>query len=71
MNPARAGNKEADMAEHRYAAFGIVRKADGTPRIDDPENMPPEMKAMLTKADLEKLPIDMVNRLKLVHKLTE
>ena len=43
------------MAGEKFYAVGLVRKADGTPRIDDPDNMPPEMKALLTKADLQKL----------------
>jgi hypothetical protein len=57
------------MSEKQYAAFGLVRKADGTPRIDDPENMPAEMKAMLTDGDLAKLPRATVEKLKLAHRL--
>ena len=59
------------MAGEKFYAVGIVRKADGTPRIDDPDNMPPQMKALLTKADLQKLPADVVEKLKLTHRLTE
>lgn len=33
-------------------AVGLVRKADGTPRIDgDPTKLPPELIAMLTDED--------------------
>lgn len=39
----------------KIKGFGIVRRADGTPKIDDPDNLPDEIKRALTEADREYL----------------
>lgn len=38
--------------------FGLVRDKDGNPKVDDPHNLPPEIKAMLTEAERKRLGID-------------
>jgi len=50
------------------AIFGIVRDLNGVPVFDDPENAPPEMKAMLTDDDIQKMPLDIVEKLGLTHR---
>tara|TARA_Y100000310_G_scaffold324866_2_gene387333 strand:- start:2158 stop:2349 length:192 start_codon:yes stop_codon:yes gene_type:complete len=43
--------------------FGLVRDPNGVPKFDDPSNVPDEIKALLTKEDLRKLPLETVEAL--------
>lgn len=38
----------AGVPAAKVQLFGLVRDKDGNPRIDDPENLPPQIAAMLT-----------------------
>lgn len=39
---------DTSMPKTKVVMFGLVRDADGNPKIDDPENLPPQIAEMLT-----------------------
>ena len=47
---------------------GIVRDKNGKPKFDNPENAPPEMKVMLTDADIALLSDMELRALNLMHR---
>lgn len=44
-----------DIPTPQIRAFALVRDAHGRPKIDDPDNCPPEILAMLTPEEREAL----------------
>ena len=50
---------------------GMVRRADGTPKIDDPDRMPDALKMQLSDDDLKKLDRKTVKRLGLEMRLKD
>lgn len=43
------------MIEGKFKAFVLVRDAQGKPKVDDPQNLPPEILAALTEEEKQEI----------------
>ena len=63
MRGAKTNNKlgnRASMPKLRLSAHALVRKADGTPRIDgDPNDLPLQTKLLLTPQERRDLKVEL------------
>lgn len=46
------------LPKPKIQLFGLVRDKDGKPVVDDPKNLHPALKAMLTPAERAELGVD-------------
>lgn len=46
---------ELGAQKAKWRGYGLVRDADGSPVIDDPENLHPEIKKLLTDEEYFKI----------------
>lgn len=48
-------NVDLSMPAGKFKGFALVRDKDGNPKVDDPDNLPPEIYNALTDKDKEYL----------------
>ena len=57
---AKPGGPRTSVPKPRFSAHGLVRKADGTPRIDgDPNDLPLQTKLLLTPKERRDLKVEL------------
>lgn len=59
----------ATLPKMKIKAYALVRDCNGVPRIDDPHNLPEEIKIGITDDDLKLLPRETVEALGMLGRL--